>query len=62
MSEQKQYWKVTDGSCSCIWETKQEAQDMIVYEYDWLGCPELTLQEVWMTEDEFNNLSEFDGF
>lgn len=59
----KQYWKVTDGSSYCVWGTLKEAQDMIADLDDWfLDEYFYSIEEVWMTEEEFNNLNEFEGF
>lgn len=62
MSEEKQYWKVTDGCRWCVWETEQEAIKMIENEYDYFDEIDLWIEPTFMTEDEFNNLDEFDGF
>lgn len=59
MGELKKYYKVTDGSCYCVVETLEEAQDIC----DWNdGDYLLEIVEEFMTEEEFNNLPEFDGF
>lgn len=56
MSELNKYYKVTDGYCSCIVETLEEAEDQCE------GLDGLSIEETFITEEEFNNLLEFEGF
>lgn len=66
----KKYYKVTDGSSWCVWETLEEAQEMAIFESLELennygidyAFDLLSIEECFMTEEEFNNLDEFDGF
>ncbi len=70
MTEQKQYWKVTDGENYCAWETFFEAKDFLELEMEYQldilehgeDSPKLYIEECFMTEEEFNNLPEFEGF
>lgn len=69
MSGLNKYYKVTDGCSYCILETLEEAQQMILDEMeiqyeigDCINPSYLSIEETFMTEDEFNSLLEFEGF
>jgi hypothetical protein len=63
MNNLNKYYKVSDGSCFCVVETLEQAQEMAAEDSDWnYEDYLLEIEEVFMTEEEFNDLDEFEGF
>jgi hypothetical protein len=63
------YYKISLDGSYCILESLQEAEDFMINEIQMLSelgeCYDPSnyhIEEVFMTEEEFNNLPEFEGF
>lgn len=63
------YYKISHDGSYCVLENLQEAEDFIISEIQMLSelgecfdTSKYQIEEVFMTEEEFNDLPEFEGF